>query len=343
MDTMTSERILFIKTIRYNREIVKKITKDHKYFCDPSFFTRLLYEICSITEDEDFPEEKIFDENYIIEFDTNHKKILKNYDASKLRSYMHEAVTVYKQTSETETFPYMSAKEIRNLREGEKECDFKSFEKKIADIWEKYDMQEELVENGFACIYIQEDSPLILSDKKTDKMLRKIVKKRRKSKSAGKNEFKLDIMPKEEIGKMMSDKILNCLGIGDKRLLQKFCEKTKYEYTTWMRIYYSPSGTINRCQYILEFYVDKPSHRDCYYNPVRDDIVIMENSSPAPVFVFKVFLGILLSVFGAIGGAVMLFNIISPLGARAKTVAVLSGFIIFALMSAMSARFVCDE
>lgn len=337
MDTMTSERILFIKTIRYNREIVKKITKDHKYFCDPSFYTRLLYEICSITEDEDFPEEKIFDENYIIEFDANHKKILKNYDASKLRSYMHEAVTVYKQTSETETFPYMSVKEIRNLREEEKECDFKSFEKKIADIWEKYDMQEELVENGFACIYIQEDSPLILSDKKTDKRLRKIVKKRRKSKSAGKNEFKLDIMPKEEIGKMMSDKILNCLGIGDKRLLRKFCEKTKYEYTTWIRIYYSPSGTITRCQYILEFYVDKSSHRDCYYNPIRNDLIIMEDSPPTPLSAFKNFLILLLITIVAIGGNVLFSNIISPF--RVKTLAVLTFFTILAI----SVGLTCDE
>lgn len=261
--------------IRYNREIVKKITKDHKYFSDPPFYARLLYEICDITEDEKFPKEKIFDENYIIEFDNKH--ILKNYDTSKLHGYVYVAITVYKQASEKETFPYMSAKEIRNLKKEEDECNFKSFEKKIACIWEKYDIQEELVKNGFACIYIQEDSPLILSDKKTDKKLRKIVKKRRisKSKSAGKNEFKLDIILKEKIGKMMSDKIFDYLGISDKRLLWKFCKKTNYEYTMWMRIYYSPSGTINRCQYILEFYVDEPSHRDCYYNPVRNDLIIM--------------------------------------------------------------------
>lgn len=246
---------------------------------------------------------------------------------------------------EKETFPYMSATEIRNLKKEEDECNFKSFEKKIAGIWEKYDIQAELVKNGFACIHIQEDSPLILSDKKTDKKLRKIVKKRKnsKSKSAGKNEFKLDIMLKAEIGKMMSDKILSCLGIGDKRLLRKFCEKTKYEYTAWMRIYYSPSGAITRCQYILEFYVDKFSHRDCYYNPVRNDIAIMENSPPTPVFVFKVVLSILLSVSGAIGGAVVLFNIVSPFGETAKTMAVISGFIIFTLMVAISTRFACDE
>lgn len=246
---------------------------------------------------------------------------------------------------EKETFPYMSATEIRNLKKEEDEYHFKSFEKKMASIWEKYDIQAELVKNGFACIYIQEDSPLILSDKKTDKKLRKIVKKRKisKSKSAGKNEFKLDIKLFKEIGKMMSDKILNCLGIGDKRLLRKFCEKTKYEYTAWMRIYYSPSGTIIRCQYILEFYVDKFSHQDCYNNPVRDDITIMENSPPAPVFVFKVFLSILLSAFGAIGVTVMLFNIVSPLGETAKAMAVISGSIIFTLMVAISTRFACDE
>ena len=263
-----------MKTIRYNRDLIKKITRDCKYFPDPTFYARLLYEICNITEDEKFPEEKKFDENYIVEFDNNHKKILKNYDANKLHSYMYTAIAMYKQVSEIEVFPYMSAEEIRNLKEEEKERDFKSFEKKMAGIWEKYNIQEELVKNGFASICIQEDSPLILSDKKTDKRLRKIVKKRKisKSKSAGKNEFKLDIMLKEEIGKMMSDKILSCLGIDDKRLLRKFCEKTKYEYTAWMRIYYSPSGAITRCQYILEFYVDEPSHRDCYYNPVRNDI-----------------------------------------------------------------------
>ena len=215
----------------------------------------------------------------------------------------------------------------------------------MAGIWEKYDIQAELVKNGFACIHIQEDSPLILSDKKTDKKLRKIVKKRKisKSKSAGKNEFKLDIMLKEEIGKMMSDKILNCLGIDDKRLLWKFCKKTNYEYTMWMRIYYSPSGTINRCQYILEFYVDEPLHRDCCYNFVRNDLIIMGNLFPTPVFVFKVFLSILLSAFGAIGVTVMLFNIVSPLGGKAKAMAVISGSIIFALMVAISTRFACDE
>ena len=52
-------------------------------------YARLLYEICDITEDEKFPEGKIFNENYIAEFDNNHKKILKNYDASKLCSYMY--------------------------------------------------------------------------------------------------------------------------------------------------------------------------------------------------------------------------------------------------------------
>lgn len=35
---------------------------------------------------------------------------------------------------EKETFPYMSATEIRNLKKEEDECNFKSFEKKIADI-----------------------------------------------------------------------------------------------------------------------------------------------------------------------------------------------------------------
>lgn len=198
---------------------------------------------------------------------------------------------------EKETFPYMSATEIRNLKKEEDECHFKSFEKKIADIWEKYNIQEELMKNGFACIYIQENSPLILSDKKTDKRLRKIVKKRRisKSKSVGKNELELDIIPKEEFGKMVSDKIFNCLKIGDKKLLRKFCKKTGYEYTMWMRIDYSPSGTINRCQYILEFYVNEPLHRDCYYNPVRDDLIIMENSFPTPLPAFTIFLIVLIS------------------------------------------------
>ena len=283
--------------MKYNREIVKKITKDHKYFSDPFFYARLLYEICDITEDEKFPEEKILDGNYLIEFDNNHKKILKNYDKSKLYSYVYVAITMYKQASEKEMFPYMSAKEIKKLKKEEDEYRFKSFEKKMAGIWGKYNIQEELMKNGFACIYIQEDSSLILSDNKTDKKLRKIVKKRRisKSKSAGKNEFKLDIMLKEELGKMMSDKILDYLGISDKRLLRKFCKKTNYEYTMWMRIYYSPSGTINRCQYILEFYVDEPLHRDCCYNFVRNDLIIMGNLFPTPLPAFTIFLIVLVS------------------------------------------------
>lgn len=57
--------------------------------------------------------------------------------------------------------------------------------------------------------------------------------------------------------------------------------------------------------------------------------------------IFKNFLFILASASVAIGGAVVFFNIISPLGETAKTIAVLAGFITFMLLLAIG--FTLDE
>ena len=66
---------------------------------DKPFFFKLLNEICTISEQEDFVENEFITEqgiNYVIEFDRQHKHLLKLYPQDKLFNYIEEAINLYR-------------------------------------------------------------------------------------------------------------------------------------------------------------------------------------------------------------------------------------------------------